>query len=219
MGVGHFAAGLIFKRVEPRINLGLLFFAAILCDFLLGIFFWLGLEHATVPANYVDVSSVRFDFPYSHGLVASIGWAVLVFLLAKVTNSNSRRVGIVLALAVFSHFILDFIVHVPELPLLRRDSTKLGLGLWNHMTLALILELLIVVVGLLLYLKTVTTTRARVGLPILMLVFSVLTVIGDRASTRPDLTVVAISWLAVPLVVSGLAAGLDWKSVPTAGQK
>jgi len=62
MGVGHFAAGLIFKRVDPRLNLGVLFFAAILSDFLLGIFFRLGLEHATIPANYVDVSSVRFDF-------------------------------------------------------------------------------------------------------------------------------------------------------------
>jgi len=142
-----------------------------------------------------------------------------VFLLAKVIISKDRRAAVVLALAVFSHFILDFIVHVPELPLLGRDSPKLGLGLWNDMTLALTLELLIVAVGLPLYLKTVTTTRARVGLSLLMIVFSVLTFIGDRASTRPDLQVIAISWLAVPLIVSGLAGGLDWKSIPTALDK
>ena len=150
MGVGHLAGALILKRTEPKINLAWLFFAVLLSDFLLGVFYWMGLEHAYAPSDFVHLHYLRFSFPYSHGLVASLLWSGLAFLLAKYfwPGGNSTWVGIVLGIAVFSHFILDFIVHVPELPILGRDSRKLGLGLWNHMSVALALELILVVLGI-----------------------------------------------------------------------
>jgi membrane-bound metal-dependent hydrolase YbcI (DUF457 family) len=213
MGVGHLAVGLMLKRAEPRVNLGLLFFATLLPDFLLGVFYWLGLEQASVPGHYEDAHSVVFSFPYSHGLLASLLWSVLVFLLARYLwqKGDGTKIGIILGLAVFSHFILDFIVHVPDLPVLGRDSYKLGLGLWDQMTIALTLEMLLVVAGLIFYLNRAVGKGpgGRFGIAILMVVFSVLTVVGMRSSVPPNLTVLAVSWLVTPLVLSGIAFLLD----------
>jgi hypothetical protein len=49
------------------------------------------------------------------------------------------RAAIVIGCAVFSHWILDFVVHRPDLPLYG-DSAKVGLGLWNAPALAFGLE-------------------------------------------------------------------------------
>ena len=88
------------------------------------------------------------------------------------------KIGIILGLTVFSRFILDFIVHVPELPVLGRDSTKLGLGLWNHMSAALTLEMVLVAAGLALYLPQAEKRgfNGRTGVVILMLLFSSMTI-------------------------------------------
>jgi len=48
---------------------GWLVFAAVLADFLLGIFAGLGIEHATVPRDYAHKHYLLFTFPYSHGLL------------------------------------------------------------------------------------------------------------------------------------------------------
>jgi hypothetical protein len=217
MGVGHLAIGLMLKRAEPRVNLGLLFFAALLLDLLLGVFYWLGLEQASIPTHYENAHSVAFSFPYSHGLLASLLWSALAFLLARYLwqKEDRTRVGIIFGLAVFSHFILDFIVHVPELPVFGRNSYKLGLALWDHMSIALTLEMLLVVPGLILYLKRTGGEgfSGRFGILALMIVFSILTVVGMTSSAPPNLTVLAASWIVTPLVLSGLAFWLDRKRV------
>lgn len=210
MGVGHLAAGLMLKKVEPRINLGVLFFAALLSDFLLGIFYWIGLEKAYIPANYSQLHYLTFTFPYSHGLVASVVWSLLFFLLALLQRNNGIRAGFILAIAVFSHFILDLIVHIPELPVLGASSIKFGFGLWNHMPIALTVEIFLVVIGLFFYLSlNQKTFRSKYGVLILMIVFSILTVMGMTSSAPPNLNAVAISWIAAPLVFAGLGFWLN----------
>jgi len=215
MGVGHLAVGLMLKQAVPRVNLGWLFFASLLPDFLLGIFFWLGLEQASIPAHYENAHSVAFSFPYSHGLTASLIWSALAFLLVSYLTERevSARLGIVFGLTVFSHFILDFIVHVPDLPVLGRNSFKLGLGLWDHMSLALTLELLLVVAGLILYWSSARRRGfgGRLGICLLMVVFSIVTVVGMTSTVPPSLSVLAVSWIMTPVVLSGLAFWLDRK--------
>jgi hypothetical protein len=211
MGVGHLAAGLMLKKVDQRINLGFLFFAALLSDFLLGIFYYFGLEKAYIPPNYSQLHYLTFTFPYSHGLVATFIWSALVFILAASLRNSGTKIGIILAIAVFSHFILDAIVHIPELPVLGAQSVKLGFGLWNHMPIALALEIFLVLIGLVLYLQGLKqkTFRSKYGVLILMLIFSALTVMGMTSSVPPNLNAVAISWIAAPLIFSGLGFWLD----------
>ena len=106
----------------------MLFFASLLLDFLLGVFYWLGLEQASIPAHYENAHSIIFSFPYSHGLLAGLLWSVLVVLLARYLwqKEDRTRIGIIFGLAVLSHLILDFIVHMPELPVFGSNSYKLG---------------------------------------------------------------------------------------------
>ncbi len=98
MGVGHLAAALMLKRADSRINLGLLFFAVLLSDFLLGIFFFAGLETASVPSDFEHVHSLNFTFPYSHGLAASLVWSVVVFALSLIVWQKG---GVKAALVLF----------------------------------------------------------------------------------------------------------------------
>ena len=77
MGIGHVAVALGASRAAPRLNVGWLVFAALLADFMLGIFASLGLEHATVPDDYANKHYLLFQFPYSHGLLGLVIWGGL----------------------------------------------------------------------------------------------------------------------------------------------
>ena len=57
-----------------------------------------------------------------------------------------------------SHWVLDLIVHAPDLPVLPTDAPKVGLGLWGSPIGTAIVEGSIFIAGLVLYLRA---TRAR----------------------------------------------------------
>jgi hypothetical protein len=214
MGVGHLAIGLMLKRVDPAINLGVLFFLVFLSDFLLGVFYYAGMENATVPVGFSHLHYLLFNFPYSHGLIASLLWSALVFVLAWFVwrGDGKIKAAAVMALAVFSHFVLDAIVHVPGLPLAGADSAKIGLHLWSNMTLALIVEMLLVSVGIGIYYDIANKNfRGRWGVIILMIVFALLTIFGMTASEPPELSQLGIGWLAIPPVTGLIAWWLDRK--------
>ncbi len=59
----------------------------------------------------------------------------------------------VVAGAVFSHWLLDLVVHVPDLWIY--DGVKVGFGLWRWLWLSLPLELISLVAGALLYARHV----------------------------------------------------------------
>ena len=217
MFVGHLSAGLVLKKMERRINIGWFFFAALFHDFLLGILILLGLEQVHVPANFAQLHYFTFSFSYSHGLAASIFWSLLAFgityiALPRWTSKERNQAGIAMGLAVFSHFVLDWMVHIPEIPLLGESSLKIGLGLWNNLPLALTLETVLVVTGFAFYLFMVKpkTNLSRYGIGILLLFLTVLTVTGMLlGETPPPATGAAISWILEPLVICGLAFWFD----------
>src|SRR5438477_4247794 len=130
MFIGHYAVGLIGKKFAPRASLGALIAAPILLDLLWPIFLLLGWEHVTIVPNTNPFLRLQFDsYPISHGLVAVAGWATLY---ASIYFGLTRYVPgtIVIWVGVLSHWLLDFIVHRPDLPL-SAHSRLVGLGLWN----------------------------------------------------------------------------------------
>ncbi len=214
MGVGHLAAALMLKRADPRINLGLLFFAVLLSDFLLGVFFWAGLETATVPTDFENVHYLNFTFPFSHGLAASLIWSLVIFGLSFfLWQAGGVRGALILFLAVLSHFILDAIVHVPGVPLLGHDSARVGLKLWQQMGLALTIEMLLVAVALGLFWPVANKNfRGKWGILIVVVLVAIMTAFGMTAPTPPDLYSLGIGWLAFPVILSVITFLLDWKS-------
>lgn len=190
MFVGHIGAGLIAKRIEPRLNLGALLFAVLFADLLLWVLVICGVESVGTAEATGSGRFFTFEFPYSHGLLSTGLWSVLAagagWAFAGPEAPRRRRLAWAAGLAVFSHFALDFLVHVPDLPVLGSDSPRLGLGLWRHMPLALAVELLIAGAALVVYLRTARLSRARTLLACGMVaVAAALTAVGPYIPGEP----------------------------------
>ena len=208
MFVGHIAAGFGLKKVEPRLNLRILLLGALFADLLLWVLVILGVESIVVPENFRTGHYFSFVYPYSHSLAASVLWSVLagtaVWFMIGAQVPRRFALALIAGVAVFSHFVLDFLVHVPDLPLLSNDSPKLGLGLWRDMPVALAVELGIAAIALAVYLRVTSLPRARIAVVIGLVAFaSALTVIGPHAASEPPPPVVqaASSFVTLLLVV------------------
>jgi hypothetical protein len=217
MGVGHAAVGLGAVRMVPRVNAGGLVFAALLADFLLGVFALLGLERAPVPPDFASAHYLTFTFPYSHGLLSLLVWSALTALLFSSRRRDERStVFVVVAAIVFSHFVLDALVHVAGLPVAGEHSPKVGLGLWRALPLELALESLMAGLGVALYWTTAGARAAatsRWGVGIFMAVFIALTWTQLLLTTPPAPAQLVPGWLAAPLVGAAIVYVLDRKRV------
>ena len=211
MFVGHLGAGLAAKRMEPRLGLGVLWLAAMLLDVLLWTFVLLGLEEVHVPENFGEVHYLTFTFPYSHGLISSLCWSAAAFGVARACGWNARA-GAVVAATVFSHFLLDVLVHVAGLPVLGTGSYRLGLGLWRHTGLELAAECVLGALGWWIYLGSARAARgaARWGLGGAVALCAALTVAGGLATKPPPSAgAMAATSLAVIGLLTVLAFWLD----------
>jgi hypothetical protein len=216
MFVGHVGAGLAAKRLAPRVNLGVLFLAAMWLDLLLWIFVLAGLEAFHVPENFGAVHYLTFTFPYSHGLVATLAWSAAALVVARAAGWTASA-GLVISATVFSHFVLDALVHVVGLPLLGPGSYRLGLGLWQHTGLELALECLIGGLGWWLYVRSPGAARGarRWALGAIVTACAVLTAMGVLApAPPPGAAVMATVSLATIAVLSCLASWLDGPREP-----
>ena len=210
MFAGHVAAGLAVARFEPRVNVGAFIAAALLLDLVLWVLILAGLESVAIPADFARTHQPEFGFPYSHGLVAGVAWSILAAVAAFAWlrgRHRALRAAALVAAAVFSHWLLDALVHRPELPLIGPASPKVGLGLWQDMPVALLVEAALVVVGLRLFLPVSGLPRRRArALVALALVVLAFTVVGMTvAPAPPSAAAMAASSLIVLLVVCGLA--------------
>jgi hypothetical protein len=217
MGIGHAAVALGASRAEPRINVGLLIFAAFLADFLLGIFAAFGLEQAHVPPDFASRHYLTFTFPYSHGLVSLLLWGILLGgLLCWLDRRDRTRAFLVVAALVFSHFLLDALVHVPELPLLGENSPKIGLALWNHLPLELTLETLMAIAGLAIYWRLGGSRVSRWGIAIFTLLLTALTWTQLFITRPPSPSQLIPNWIIAPLVFAAIPFAFDRKRTATA---
>jgi hypothetical protein len=158
MFIGHIGLGLAAKRVVPKVSLGVLLLSCEALDILCGTFVLLGIEKMKPHPGDMAMSSLEFiSFPWSHGLAASLVWALIGYAVSMRLFRNWRT-SLVISSLIFSHWILDFISHRPDLPILGDGSLKLGLGLWNSVAGTLIVEIGLLIIGVILY--TRTTTRS-----------------------------------------------------------
>lgn len=174
MFIGHFGVGFAAKRLTPQASLAVLFGAAQLADLLWPVFLAAGIEQVRIQPGGTPFTRLDFiSYPYSHSLVTLILFG-LVFGYAFATmrptgpgldpkaassrdGTSPRRVMILLAALVVSHWVLDFVTHRPDLPIYP-GGPKVGLGLWNSTAATLVVEVALYVTGLVIYARA---TRAR----------------------------------------------------------
>ena len=152
MLIGHFAVALGAKKIAPQISLGTLFIACQLLDLVWPIAVLLGIEHVayshSVPTyNFLHLSYI----PYSHSLLMACIWGLVFCLGLAFKNRNLKQIFTVF-MVVLSHWILDLIVHIPDLQLWF-GSQRYGLGLWNSAHYTYLFETTLLAIGITLYLR------------------------------------------------------------------
>lgn len=215
MFAGHIGVALAAARVEPRVNVGLLVTAALLLDLLLWLFILIGWESVVIPANFAQTHQPEFVFPYSHGLAAGAAWSTLAGAIAllhyKGLGAEKYRPALLIAGVVFSHWLLDGLVHQPELPVTGAASHLLGLSLWNNMPVALAVEATLVLVGMSAFLPSCGLARPKqLALALLLLILLAFTVAGMTvAPPPPSAAAMAASSLCTIVFVCALFGWLS----------
>lgn len=210
MFLGHFSLALAAKRAEPKLNLGLTFAAAQALDLVWPVLVLGGIERLRIVPGLSAASPVDFEhYPYSHSLLAAALWALLAFGAARLAKLGTRAAAVLAAL-VLSHWFLDLLVHVPDLPLTLADAPKLGLGLWRSQGLTIALELGLFAAGTALYYRATAAKDAvgRWALPLLLAGLAAIQLGATFGPPPPDGQTVAASALGLWLFV-GVAAWAD----------
>jgi membrane-bound metal-dependent hydrolase YbcI (DUF457 family) len=136
---GHYSAAFLAKAAAPRTPLWLLALAVQLVDVGFALFVLLGVERMSLDPSLPSNPLVLEHMPYTHSLLGTLVFAAVAGLATR-RWLGDRAAGWAVAAAVASHWLLDVIVHRPDMTLLG-GPPKLGLGLWNYPAPALALEL------------------------------------------------------------------------------
>ena len=196
MFIGHFGVGFGAKAAAPRVSLGTLLLAAQFVDLLWPLFVLLGVERVRIDPGNTAVTPLDFvSYPVTHSLLTGVGWAVLVGGAYLATRRRLRGAAVVAA-AVVSHWVLDWVSHRPDLPIVPGGS-KVGLGLWNSVPATVVVESLIFAAGIALYLRA-TCARDRVGHWALwaLVAFLAIAYAGNLAGPPPP-SVKALGWVGL----------------------
>lgn len=161
MFIGHFALGFAAKPIEPRLSLGVLLAAPQLLDLVWPVLVLAGVERVVIaPGNTAFTPLAFTHYPWSHSLVASLIWSLLMGVVLRASGASWRAAGIAAAL-VASHWVLDFVSHRPDMPLWP-NGPRVGLGLWRSVPATLLVEIVMYVAGVFLYARS-TRAKDRVG--------------------------------------------------------
>lgn len=212
MFIGHAAVGFAAKKWAPRASLAWLLAAPWLLDLLWPVFLLARLESvrarpdAASPFLTLDFVS----YPWSHSLVMALVWSLL-FGLAYAGATRDRAGAWVVGALVASHWLLDVIVHVPDLPLWPGPSPLLGFGLWRLPAYAMFVEGVLFVAGLAVY---VSVTRPKDALGNILLAALVAVLLAGYwlslgGGPAPSTAAVAWTMIGFGLVVVPWAAWIE----------
>jgi len=204
MFIGHYALGFAAKRAAPTLSLGTLFAACQFADLLWPTLVLLGVERVEIAPGITAVTPLDFvHYPWSHGLLALVAWAVLFGLAWRVLRRAPWPSAVTIAVLVVSHWVLDFVTHRPDLPIVP-GGPRVGLGLWNSMAATVAVEGALFVAGIAVYLRA-TRARDRTGSIALwaMIAFLVLAHVANLTGPAPpDAKTVAWAGQALWLLVA-----------------
>lgn len=203
MFIGHFGLGLAAKKIDSKPSLGTMFLASQFIDLLWPTFLLLGIETVKIEPGNTAFTPLNFIFyPFSHGLLSVIIWAILFGGVYYFFKKNIKS-SIILGALVISHWILDLFTHIPDLPILPWDEFKVGFGLWNSVLLTVIIEGFIFAAGSYLYLISTKAENKKgsIGLWSLLGFLIIIYISNLAGSPPPDQMAIAIvgqsQWLLI----------------------
>lgn len=166
MFIGHWAPALAAAAASNRApKIGMLFIAAQLVDWAFFGLLLAGVEHMRFSPGISAMNPMDlYHMPFTHSLLGATGFAVMFAALVWLA-SKDRVAALIAGAVVLSHWLLDLLVHVPDLTL-AGSPPKLGFGLWNHPAIEMPLEVGITLGALWWYAKA----RQPARLPVLTLV-------------------------------------------------
>jgi hypothetical protein len=205
MFVGHWAPALAAAAASNRApKIGMLFIAAQLVDWAFFGLLLAGVEHMRFSPGISAMNPMDlYHMPFTHSLLGATGFAVMFAALVWLV-SKDRVAALIAGAVVLSHWLLDLLVHVPDLTL-AGSPPKLGFGLWNHPAIEMPLEVGITLGALWWYAKA----RQPARLPVLTLVAVLLGLqaVNWFGPVEPEVTA-GTSLLA--FFAFGLATVLAW---------
>src|SRR5215472_7570996 len=119
MFVGHYGVAFGAKPLTPLVPLWMYFIAVQWLDVVWSILVLLGIEKLHIVPGFTEANPYDLYYmPYTHGLPGALALS-LAFgaVVAAAIRQRRARTFLIVAAAAFSHWILDLIVHVPDLPL------------------------------------------------------------------------------------------------------
>ena len=135
MLIGHYSTALVAKIAKPQLPLWQLFLAAQLIDIFWVGLTWIQLEYFELDFGLASNPLVLIHQPYTHSLLAALLWGLATVLMCQYVFKLGKFAAWILGTVVATHWLLDFFVHRPDLPLWA--NIKVGLALWNYEQLAM----------------------------------------------------------------------------------
>jgi len=213
MFIGHYGVAFAAKPARKPVPLWLLFIAVQWLDVVWSVLVMLGIEKLRIAKGFTEANSMDLYYmPYTHGLLGALALSVVFGGLAVLYLRDRKAATFaVVAGAVFSHWLLDLIVHVPDLPLIG-DTMKVGFGLWRHVWLSLPLELLTLYAGAVVYARYApsTTRRGDAALWTYVAVLSAVQVYGQFGADPSTPLAQAELALFAYLALAAFAGLVEW---------
>jgi hypothetical protein len=212
MFIGHFGLSLAAKKAAPKVSLGTLFIATQFVDILWPFLLIFHVETVAIVPGHTKTNALDFlHFPYTHSLLMGLVWGIIVGGIYWLFKRDLRGT-IVIGLCVLSHWFLDLVVHIADLPLTPFGDDKVGYGLWNHVAATLIVEFAIFFAGTYIY-ATFTKAKNKIGswafwtLVVLLVLFQLANTFGPPPSD--SVMNLFVSFTSLVAIIVGLAYWVD----------
>lgn len=208
MFIGHYALAPIAASTG-RVKLWQAFIAVQLVDFLWVIFILTGIENARIVPGFTEANPFDlYHMPYTHSLLAAALWAGAAAAGFKVFTAPKDWGGALwIAALVFSHWLGDLLVHIPDL-WVSQDIGKVGLGLWKTVWISLPLELIITLGAMSYFIVRTAPTSPRSKLWValffaLMIVLQVFSNFGPLPTSIQESAILAFVGFSLLALLAG----------------
>lgn len=163
-----------------------------------------GIEKVEISPGKTAVNPLDFTYyPFTHSLAGVLFRGLLIGAVYWFFTKN-RKGSLLMGGLVVSHWFLDLLVYIPDLPLAPGTELRLGFGLWNSVLLTVLTERIIFAGGLWLYIRSTKSNNYKGHLSLRSLVVFLLAiyVVNFFSPPPPDSQAIGYAGVSHWLIVA-----------------